>query len=73
MRVWEFSNQVRKSESTDHSKSITYLKVITEGSPQNSSSEKKTQETSICIDKDAQGNSNIIIRGVQIKSKTLGR
>ena len=65
--LWEFSNQVRKSESTDHNKSITYLKVIAEGTHQNSSLEKKTQKTFICFDEDAQGNSNVIIRGVQKK------
>lgn len=50
-----------------------YLKVIAEGTHQNSSLEKKTQDTFICIDEDDQGNSNIIISGVQVKSKTLGR
>lgn len=71
--LWEFFNQVRKSEGTDHRKSIMYLKVIAEGTHQNSSLEKKTQDTFICIDEDDQGNSNIIISGVQVKSKTLGR
>lgn len=50
-----------------------YLKVIAEGTHQNSTLEKKTQDTFICIDEDDQGNSNIIIRGVQVKRKTLGR
>lgn len=59
--------QVKKSESTDHNKSILHLKVTTEGSHQNSSSEKKTQEIIICIDEDAQGKSDVIIRAVQIK------
>lgn len=55
---------VFQPQSTDHIKSITYLKVIAEVIHQNSSLEKRTQETFICVGENDEGNSNVIIRGL---------